>query len=658
MHGIKDATTDDAQIRDWWTKWPTANIAVAVPPGFVVLDVDDETALPALLDHGIDVAGTASTTSSPGRGHYWFSTDVEIANVVRILRGLDIRSHGALIVVPPSRHATGSVYAFSTTETIAAAPPELATLVNSRHSVSGRAAAPLGSVLDGVPEGSRDTWIFRQACRLVVKNLHEGEQRHLILTAAAECSPPFPERRALQKLERAQRFARTSYRLTDVGNAERFVDMHGEDVRYCRALGWLIWDGRRWTPDESSEVMRRARETARMIYAQAENEPDPNLAKKTFAWARSSESVTRLKAMIEVAQSNAAVVVRPERLDSDPMLLNVRNGTLDLRDGHLRRHQRGDLMTKLADVEYDATATADLWLKFLDKVMDGNPALISFLQRAAGYSLTADIGEHVLFLLYGTGANGKSTFLETFRSLLGDYAMQAEFSTFTSARSGGGGPRNDLARLKSARFVSAVEMEAGSHLAESVVKQMTGGDTVSARYLYKEFFEFKPQFKLFLASNHRPNVRQTDDGIWRRILFVPFTVTIPPAERDKKLTAKLVEELPGILNWALAGVAAWRTGGLAAPQEVLEATADYRQDNDPLADFIEAKCVLGPENTVSFSLLYSTYHEYCESSHETPMNKKQFGESLTERGLTAFKGTNGRRCRRGIAIAPPDELFR
>ena len=201
MHGVKDATTDGAQIRDWWTKWPTANIAVAVPLGFVVLDVDDESALPALLDHGIDIAGTATTTSSPGRAHYWFSTDVEIANVVGILPGLDIRSHGALIVVPPSRHTTGSVYAFSTTtDTIAAAPPELATLVNSRHSVSGRAAAPLGSVFDGVPEGSRDTWIFRQACRLVVKNLHEGEQRHLILTADAECSPPFPERRALQKL--------------------------------------------------------------------------------------------------------------------------------------------------------------------------------------------------------------------------------------------------------------------------------------------------------------------------------------------------------------------------------------------------------------------------------------------------------------------------
>lgn len=657
-HGLKDASVDEGQIRRWWNDWPTANIAVAIPAGIVVLDFDDASAIAALNARGCTLPATTVTTTSPGRYHYWFRTSSTIPNRVNVIDGLDLRAAGAMVVVPPSDHASGSKYTFCDVLPLADAPIWLAELIQLKESdPSGADLDSLSSVLEGVPQGMRDSMLWRYACRLEAKRLDEIEKHNLIRLAAAQCTPPYPEHKAMRKLEAAKNFASRSFRLSDAGNAERFVEMHGDDVRYCPAVGWLIWDGRRWSRDESGDLVRRALEAAGLIYVQADLAPDAKTAARTYSWARTSESAVKLKATLEVAQATARMFVPPADLDSDALLLNVLNGTIDVRTGTLRRQRRSDLITKCAPVEYDASARAPRWEAFLHTIMGGNRSLIDFLQRAVGYTLTGDVSEHVLFLLYGTGANGKSTFLETIRTMLGEYAMQADFSTFTTGRNHSGGPRNDVARLKGARFVSGVEMEAGAYLSEATVKQMTGGDTVTARFLYKEHFEFKPVFKLFLAANHKPQVRQTDEGIWRRIRLVPFTVTIPPAQRDKQLTTKLAQELPGILNWALEGAAQWLEGGLKPPAEVDDATSEYRQENDPLRDFIETKCLLGEGRTALFSALYGTYKQYCDSSHEVPLTKKQFGESLSERGLLADRGSQGSRIRRGIALRTPEDDF-
>jgi len=320
-------------------------------------------------------------------------------------------------------------------------------------------------------------------------------------------------------------------------------------------------------------------------------------------------------------------------------ILNVLNGTLDLRAGHLRPHQREDLITKLVQAGYDPAATCSRWEAFLDRIMAGNQNLIDFLRRAVGYSLTGSIREQVLFMMYGTGANGKSTFLELIRALLGDYAQQADFNTFLLRHYEG--PRNDLARLMSARFVAATEAESGRPLAEVVVKQLTGGDTIAARFLRQEFFEYKPQFKLWLAANHKPVVRGTDNAIWRRIKLIPFTVTIPEPEQDRSLSSKLKEELSGILAWAVGGCLEWQEHGLGEPEEVRAATAAYRDDMDILAEFLSECCIVHPGAKVKASALYKAYTQWCQKCGEKEVKQRTFGMRLSERGVERQRTMHG-----------------
>lgn len=307
------------------------------------------------------------------------------------------------------------------------------------------------------------------------------------------------------------------------------------------------------------------------------------------------------------------------------------NGTVDLRTGELRPHRREDLITRLAPVEYDPDAEAPLWEAFLRRIMDGNEDLIRFLQRAVGYSLTGDTSEQCFFLLYGTGANGKSTFLEAIRAMLGDYAQQADFGTFLVQNRDG--PRNDVARLVGARFVSAVEVESGRRLSETLVKQLTGNDRVVARFLYREHFEFVPTFKLWLAANHKPVIRGADHAIWRRIKLIPFQVTIPPEDRDRQLAARLRAELPGVLAWAVRGCLEWQQYGLGEPPEVTEATNEYRAEMDPLGPFFGERCVLHPNARAYAGELYAGYAAWCEQAGERPMSQREFGLRLQERGF-------------------------
>jgi putative DNA primase/helicase len=301
-------------------------------------------------------------------------------------------------------------------------------------------------------------------------------------------------------------------------------------------------------------------------------------------------------------------------------------------------------------VAYREDAKCPLWCEFLSRVTAGNAELVSFLQRITGYSLTGDTREQVLFLFYGTGANGKTTFLETLRYVLGDYAMGAEFNTFVASR--GTSVRNDLARLAGARFVTAVESQFNRPLAEEVVKQITGGDMITARFLYSEHFEFRPQFKLFLATNHKPKIRGTDLAIRRRIHLIPFTVTIPCEEQDKELPEKLRREAPGIPCWALEGLASWRRNGLTPPAAIAEATKEYRSEQDVLQHFIEERCVLDPGAEVSASGLYEAYSKWCQAVGESAVCKRDLSLALQERGI---RRTRSSKCRGWIGIRPSTE---
>ena len=418
--------------------------------------------------------------------------------------------------------------------------------------------------------------------------------------------------------------------LSDLGNSERFAVAHAEDVRHCQATRkWLVWEGRRWAADLTGEIKRRAKSTVRNILIEAAVMDEEKHRGELIAHQIRSESDRAIRAMISLAASDEKIAKRLSDFDSDPMQLNVSNGMLELDSCQLRPHRREDLLTKLAPVEFNADASCPQWDAFLGEIMGERCELVAFLQRAAGYSLTGDISEHCFFLLHGDGANGKSTFLEVLRHVLGDYAAQTDFSTFLVAK---GQPiRNDIARLRGARLVTGIESDAGRRLAESLVKALTGGDTVSARFLYSEHFEFQPEFKLWLATNHKPRILGTDLAIWRRIRLVPFTVTIPSTRQDRYLAQKLKTEGSGILNWALAGLRDWQRQGLQEPEAVDAATEDYRQSQDFLGHFIDAKItpVLGSE--VGARALYSTYKDWCEAAGEFRMNEREFSGALTER---------------------------
>jgi putative DNA primase/helicase len=334
--------------------------------------------------------------------------------------------------------------------------------------------------------------------------------------------------------------------------------------------------------------------------------------------------------MVNLAKSEEGIPIAPAAFDRDPWLFNVENGTLDLRTGTLRPHRAEDFLTKLAPVAYEPQATAPTFAAFLTRIFANDPAMLGYLQQAIGYSLTGQTIEQCWFLLHGIGANGKSTLLRTLIDLLGDYATWTPTQTLLAKR--GEGIDNDLARLRGARFVDATETDGGRRLAEELVKRLTGGDKVAARFLYGEFFEFAPEFKLWLATNHKPEIRGTDQATWRRVRLIPFTVTIPDAQQDRGLLEKLRGEFPGILRWMVEGRLAWQRGGLGLPDAVREATQEYRASMDVIGQFFAECCAAGAKATAKAADLYRAYGVWCERNREHPESRRRFGEALSERG--------------------------
>lgn len=441
------------------------------------------------------------------------------------------------------------------------------------------------------------------------------------------------------------------YPLTDTGNAERFAHWHGKDALHCGPWNkWVVWDSRRFTIDTTQEVNRRATDTVRKIHLETALLEDGEQRAKLARHAYQSENETRIRALLKRAESLLAV--SPDVFDADPMLFNCGNGTVDLRTGELRAHNRDNRLTKCSPVRYDPQAKAPIWEAFLDRVMDRNARLIGFLQRLAGYCLTALTVEQVLAFLYGTGRNGKSVFINTLQYVMGDYARSTRPETLMVKH--GNDIPNDIAALVGARLVATIEIDEGARLAESLVKQLTGGDKVTARFLYGENFDFRPTFKILMAGNHKPVIRGTDLAIWERILTIPFTVTIPAEERDKQLPEKLEREAPGILAWAVHGSQEWQRIGLDPPQEVRTATEEYRGEMDVLAQFLDDCCEIEAAAVTPASALYERYTDWCKASGERQWSQQLFGRRLGERGFERDR-FGQTRVWQGVRLRPGSE---
>jgi len=454
------------------------------------------------------------------------------------------------------------------------------------------------------------------------------------------CNPPLSETEVKNILNSAYKYEPTavnSFNRTDLGNAKRLVAFHGDKIRYSFAWKkWLVWDGKTWPIDNNGQILRLAKNTVKRIYEEAGLISDKSQRKAVAKWAVSSESEHRINAMVSLAQSEEGVPISPNELDTNTYLFNCQNGTIDLRTGQLIQHNSRDFITKIIPVEYDPAAQCPQWFEFSRTIFDFNYSLIQFIQRAVGYALTGDVLEQCLFLLYGTGANGKTVFLKTISHLLSDYAQTADFETFLIKKNDGG-IRNDIARIQGKRFISAIEAESGKRLSENLIKSLTGGDTISARFLFAEFFDFQPTFKLWLAANHKPNIRGTDYAIWRRIRLIPFLITISENKQDKHLEEKLKTELPGILAWAVQGCLEWQKNGLQTPGEVKTATNAYRDEMDIIGAFLSDCCILTPEVKSKASALYEKYIKWCKENREYELSQRNFRLRLSEKKLERVK---------------------
>lgn len=421
--------------------------------------------------------------------------------------------------------------------------------------------------------------------------------------------------------------------LTDTANAEYMVSVHSDSIRYDHKLGrWLLWRSHRWHEDPGDSVYRLAIASVRKRYSEASTIDDLNQREKVARWCISSEQRSRLESAIALARMLKPIADDGQEWDADPWLLGVHNGIVDLRTGRLRPGKPEDRITMSCRPEYHSDAKASRWLQFLDEVFSGDSELVDWLQRALGYAITGDISEQLVFLLTGRGANGKSVLLSALRYTLGDYAYDAPFSTFDLYRRGD--IPNDVAALHRRRFVTSSETSETARLNEARIKALTGGDTITARFLHREFFTFEPALKLFLATNYLPRVTDLSFGFWRRVRVIPFKRQFVE-DADKHLGEKLRQEAEGILAWLVNGCLRWQEQGLEpVPAAVENAVSEYYTESDPLSEFLSAYCVIRPDATVKSQDLYKAYKQWTnelELKKNEVLTQNAFGRRLGNR---------------------------
>ncbi|MGC5804174.1 phage/plasmid primase, P4 family [Ralstonia pseudosolanacearum] len=432
---------------------------------------------------------------------------------------------------------------------------------------------------------------------------------------------------------------------TEDGLATAFTRRYGDDWRYCSLWGkWLVWTGVRWNPDQLLYVTHLSRGICRAAALKAETP-------RQKAKLASSSTIASVE---KIARSDPKHAATADEWDADVWALNTPGGVVDLRTGNLRAHRREDRMTKVttATPRGRSGEGCPAWLAFISDITGGNTELAAYLQRVVGYCLTGVTSEHALFFLYGTGANGKSVFLNVLATILGDYAANAPMDTFMEAR--GDRHPTELAGLRGARLVSSIETEQGRRWNESKVKAITGGDKVSARFMRQDFFDYLPQFKLAVAGNHKPSIRNVDEAMKRRLHLIPFTVTVPPERRDGRLTEKLLKERDGILAWAIEGCLAWQRQRLDPPACVLSATEEYFDEEDAIGDFLDEEAQCHPHARVAVADVFLRWQEWAGRRGEYVGTSRWLAQQLANRGFERTRLHGGVKALAGVSLKPKD----
>lgn len=692
-HGFKDASTDPAIIATWWQKFPDAGVAIRTGNGLGVLDVDPrnggEDGLETLLS-GHLLPDVPLALTGGGGAHRYFAIPLNTPCRTAIAPGVDWKADGGYVVAPPSPHASGHAYAWEASSSpfnlpLAQIPDWLLKVVAGVNAGTPcptpekplALAPPLPAT---IREGARRTWLLSFAGTLrrrgasiqtILASLHiENRQRMQpplneieIADLAGDAVRRWKEVQELKKEKTACNTHRDG--LTDLGNAERFADRFGSELRYCYAWGkWIVWMQTHWKKDAQGEAERAAqlipieiaREAAEVLAeaktaAKEERHEDAEHLKLRATalkrWAQKSESTGRIAGMLHEAR--AKLEARSDVFDFNVNTLNCGNGTVDTRTGIMHPHNRSDYITKIVPTDFSLDADTSFISEFALQVMNRKQHMADFLRRAFGSSVSGNCPDQVMFFLHGIGQNGKSKLVEAVTELLADYAMAAP-ADFLVEKHYEQHP-TALADLQGRRFVSTIEVGAGKHMAEALLKQITGGDKIRARKMREDFSEFRPVHKLFLAANHRPIVRENDYALFRRILMIAFPVHFwnpekgesgpPHLQMDPLIPEKLRANFPGLLAWLVQGCIEWHHNGLKPPPEVLAETLEYREEMDHVANWKQEQTVFHQDWKTPFSTLFNSFLNWSKHNGTPRLSRIAFSAQLVKLGCEKTRDSLG-----------------
>lgn len=686
LNGFKAASTDLSMIRGWMARVPDANWAVRTGPasGLTVLDLDfDHGGIQSFTEfqktRGAMPETLRSWTGGGGRHLlYQHPQGVVIPSSKGWLPGVDIRSDGGYVVLPYSRHLSGGQYQWlNWWYQPTPLPQDIATMLLNRASaasngMTGGDLADTDTVLQGVPEGERDDTLFRVACRLrrQLGDDAKAAVQILIGRAAANCLPPFPHDQAMRKVEQAWAQDHTElvvdwqmgkprdhHPLTDLGNAYRLYDAYGKDMLYVSGWGWMVGTDTGWHVDTHSIVSERSYQLSNMILTEAreleQQGTDLKAVTKHMVWAHRSQSRATMDNAVVVARGLPKLRKIVDEFDCNDYEICCQDRIVDLRTGSDRPITRDDLVTKNTHVEYDPNFLLPEWNWFLWETFNGDVDLISYLQRAAGYTITGSNKEEKLFLNSGPPASGKSTFLDSLHSAFGSYATSTSPDTFMWSRTSNQ-PLPELARMAGMRMVSMSEIREGAGFNENLIKGITGGDPITAKPLYQSPFTYRPKFKVWIGTNHDPAAY--DDGMWRRVAKIPFPNALPPERRDLSLKLKLRDpDLGGkaVLAWAVAGAVEWYQKGLMQPYAVTAATWEYNAEQDQFQQFINACIRQVPGARTALQDAFLAYRAWCVQAALEPAKRPLFTRKMRDRGFKVDLDDSGQESYPGIIVTSP-----
>ena len=639
-----------------------AGIATGPASGVIVVDIDDPEGFQQWtkarhIDNPLPVTFTVKSGGKSDHFYYQYPIDGNEYKKRNIKGIFDILGIGAQAIAPGSIHPkTGNQYSIKNQLPISEAPKwvlELLLKKDNIHEIQLEQIQPQPAIQtttqmalptknsNTIFQGERNSKLASLAGTMREKGMsQESIEAALLKENSVRCNPPLDESEIIQISTSICKYKpgqpQRKFNLSELGNAERLVSKFGDDLLYCpQKKCWYTWTGRRWKEDESGKINIYAKKTIREIYQEALLVTKTETRKKLFGHALKSESAFGIKNILELAQSEPGVSVSVNDFDNIPYYLNCLNGTIDLRTGNLESHKREDLLTHMIKVEYNKSFDCPKFRNFITQIMNNNANLVSYVRKIIGYSLTGYTREQCYFVFYGSGSNGKSTLLNVLRELLGSFVKNIDFTSLTYS---GHSARGDLARLIGARVVTCVEVEPKKVVNETVINRITGGDPITVKKIYCDPFEYLPRYKIFIAGNDKPNLEGLKHATWRRIRLIPFSVQFEKGKGlNDKLTEELLEELPGILNWAVEGCLEWQKEGLEPPKEVEVVTSAYRTEKDTVIEFLNEACVANPQASVKSSDLYQSYQSWCMGNDKTTLGKKHFSESLRSKGFKKVK---------------------